>query len=287
MSIISTRPQVRSVVNARVLTNVCSTVEVLRAVTQQSAGIMTQLNQVSPVTSVHALPQLGESVRQLQQRQFRELRSQRKLSQIDALRISTLSALSQHALVLENPQAVNASLHMMRTASTITEAKQAQQQLMREILTQHNQVLTNTLKGACVNALRRIGFSSIQTRQGMDEKVRIAASNGRGKTLVTEIETDPRREPSISTEIVSGCDSETPAILDAFDKALEEEGVRSSAPIREETGGICRLETAKDFVGSRVRPAATSEAPCTTASDEGARRSQRLNSRNRNRQRGR
>ncbi|MCU1264375.1 MAG: hypothetical protein JWM21_693 [Acidobacteria bacterium] len=149
---------------------------------------------------------------------------------------------------------------------------------MKEIAVQHNSVLTNTLTVACANAFKKIGFDSVQVLPTINAKARLVASNPSGKTLVAEIAPDEQFDLSISTEIVSGCDSTTPAILDAFDKALEEEGVRAAKAVRKETGGVCELDTARDvlsFVRRKASPQDSVAGP--QSSDAALRRSQRLN----------
>jgi hypothetical protein len=42
-------------------------------------------------------------------------------------------------------------------------------------------------------------------------------------------------------------------ILDAFDRALEEAGVRAAPPKRKYTGGVCELAAARDYVLRKVR----------------------------------
>jgi hypothetical protein len=187
-----------------------------------------------------------------------------------------------------NPTTLKMRLKAFSMANTAQEAISARTLLMKEIAVQHNTVLTNTLTVACANAFKKIGFNSVQVLSTTNAKARLVASNPGGKTLVAEISPDDQFDLSISTEVVSGCDSTTPATLDAFDKALEEEGVRAAKPIRKHTGGVCELETALEvlsFVRRKISPQQDSVVG-PQSSDAALRRSQRLNdkkTRNQNR----
>lgn len=291
MSIISTRPQVKSVVNARVLESVTSIAEVIGCASALSSNLAMICRRASATHSsatIQAVAPLLQNVGHLQQRKLSGIKANAKLSHVEALKTSMLEAIADSPFVVSNPSAIAAPLKTVTAANSIPEITRAGQLLLKEIAKEHNGVLVNSLRLACANAFTKIGFTSIQTMPSTDAKVRLVATNAEGKTLVTEIERDAQQELSISTEIVSGCDSTSQDILDAFDKALEEEGVRASAPVRKETGGVCQLEASRlvqatrKFVRGQAQPASNKSA---NAGDGAARRSQRLNKRDQQRQR--
>jgi hypothetical protein len=281
MSTISTRPQVKSVVNARVTANVRSVTEIvntMRAVRSNTNLVRPGLQVPRKFSSLASAASLLASSNRLQQKRFRQLVNQ-KVSQEAALRISTLELLTRIPFAAANPTTLKERLMALSMASTAREAVSARTLLMKEIAVQHNSVLTNTLTVACANAFKKIGFDSVRVLQTTGAKARLVATNSGGKTLVTEISPDDQFDISISTEVVSGCDSTTPQTLDAFDKALEEEGVRAGSPIRKHTGGVCELDTAREvssFLQQKVSPRQDSGVEAN-APDAALRRSQRLN----------
>ena len=280
MSIISTRPRVRSVVNAKVLDNVLSVAEVMNStkLRQSSHNVLIQGQRRSRrISSVGSVTNLLESVAQMQLKRFQQLKA--KVSEIEALKSSTLELITRQPFAVSNPAALMNSIKTLEMAKTAHQAVNARQFLMREVTAQHNRVVTNTLRVVCTNAFKKIGFTPQQLISGSDDQTRLIAVNSAGTVLVTEITVGEQTEPSISTEVVSGCDKKTPELLDALDKALEEEGVRAAKPIRKETGGVCELDTAREvlsFVRRKIAPQQDSMAG-QHSSDAARRRSQRLN----------
>jgi hypothetical protein len=281
MSTISTTPKVKSVVNARVMANVRSVAEVLNSMTSvQSDRNTVQQRAQTPqkFSSLASTASLLASANRLQQKRFHQLLNQ-KVSQEAALRTSTFELITQMPFAVGNSATIKTRFKAFSMANSAQEVISARTLLMKEIAVQHNSVLTNTLTVACANAFKKISFDSVQVLPTINGKARLVASNSGGKTLVAEIAPDEQFDLSISTEIVSGCDSTTPAILDAFDKALEEEGVRAAKSVRKDTGGVCELDTARDvlsFVRRKVSPQQDSVAG-PQSSDAAMRRGQRLN----------
>lgn len=281
MSTISTRPKVKSVVNARVMANVRSVAEVLNSmpiVRSNNNAVQHRMQTPLKFSSLASTASLLASANRLQQKRFHQLLNQ-KVSQAEALRASTFDLITQMPFAVVNSATLKTRLKAFSMANSVQEVISARTLLMKEIAVQHNGVLTNTLTVACANAFKKIGFDSVQVLPTVNAKARLVASNRSGKTLVAEIAPDAQFDLSISTEIVSGCDSTTPAILDAFDKALEEEGVRAAKSVRKDTGGVCELDTARDvlsFVRRKVSPQQDSVAG-PQSSDAALRRSQRLN----------
>jgi hypothetical protein len=87
---------------------------------------------------------------------------------------------------------------------------------------------------------------------------------------VTEIGTAIDRETTIATEVIGMSDPSCGQILDEFNQALAEAGVRSSPPERKSTGGVCELEAAKEFI--RRQPVKSKTTPTDRAKSSTPRR---------------
>src|SRR6185503_13680019 len=95
--------------------------------------------------------------------------------------------------------------------------------LLKTIESEHQRLFVQALSLACSNAAVKVGFKTIQMASGPLGEVRIVASDSVGRTLVTEIQSVPDRDTSMVTEVVGVADGSCNEILDAFDKALDEE----------------------------------------------------------------
>lgn len=164
-------------------------------------------------------------------------------------------------------------------AKTLAEVKNAKVNLLSALEVGHQQIFTDTLVSACRKATLEIGFAKIEALPSpLSSVVRFSATDSLGRTLVTEISAPKDRDIRVETEVVGVSDGSCNTILDAFDKALEAEGVRSQPPKRKYTGGICETAAVRDFLAQKVKPEAvnTTEAE-NFASTNNVRRSQRLN----------
>ncbi len=145
-------------------------------------------------------------------------------------------------------------LEALKKASTVNEVELAGKDLSSSINNGHHAVFAGVVKDACQRASMKIGFSKIEAlpsrlRSGV---IRFAATDAKGRTLVTEIDTPKNRDVKIETEVLGVNDNSCHQILDEFHAALEAEGVSlGGPPKREGTGGICTLAAAKMFAGRR------------------------------------
>ena len=177
-------------------------------------------------------------------------------------------------------------------AQSLDETRQAQQVLLHQLDLGHRKALEQTLALACKNASIKVGFTSVQVRHGLQDALRVTATDARGRSLISEINPgDSHRDPSIATEVIGIRDGSCVTILDSFDRAIEEEGVRSGPPDRKYTGGVCELAATREFVLRKLRlqpnnlERQTKGSPSTNNDRTGRpRRAQRLNERARIRQ---
>jgi len=211
--------------------------------------------------------------------QARAAVKQNALPEIEAAKISALASIASTPYQVENSGSVRQQLSTLCGAASLSAVQQADNALLKTIESEHQRLFVQALSLACSNAAVKVGFKTIQMASGPLGEVRIVASDSVGRTLVTEIQSVPDRDTSMVTEVVGVADGSCNEILDAFDKALDEEGVRASKPRRKFTGGVCELAAARDFILSKVKPDATTNPEHATKSsyDAAARRSQRLN----------
>ena len=98
--------------------------------------------------------------------------------------------------------------------------------------------------------------------------MRVIATDPAGRTLVTEIVNSRDGEPGLETEVVGVTDGSCNPILDAFDKALEAEGVHSAPPTRKFTGGVCELAAAREFVRKKISQGQSSGIKASSSNND-------------------
>lgn len=215
----------------------------------------------------------------LHQQQVTQAVARHSLSQTEAIQVSTLLTVASTPYRVENSSAIQQPLEALRLSTSPDAALSAGQQLVATLEQRHHTVFVQALTLACTNASLKVGFDSIETQTGPTGAVRVIACDPSGRSLVTEISAHPHRDPRIETEVVGVSDGSCHALLDAFDHALEEEGVRSEAPKRRFTGGVCELQAAREFVRKKVKrtPATHDRQTPAERTDNAVRRGQRLN----------
>lgn len=175
------------------------------------------------------------------------------LPEAEAIRIETLVALGQSAFQATSTSHLQDSLLAMTTAETRAQVNATRTELTSQLGATHQRVFLNTLSTACQRAGAALGYTTVETTLSANGSVQLVARDEAGRGLVSEIQTG-KTGTSIATEIVGVHDGSCQGILDAFDAALEAEGVRSVAPERTTTGGICELSTAKAFLKQTLNP---------------------------------
>jgi len=201
-------------------------------------------------------------------------------------KLSELASLAATPYLVQDNATLCQSIATLERATTISQVQQAKEKLLKAMEHSHQQLFVQAVTLACTKASLKVGFSSVETMPSVVENtVRVVATDSAGRALVTEINADPRHEPSIETEVVGVSDGSCNQILDAFDLALEEAGVRSRPPSRKFTGGVCELAAARDFVRRKVRRSAGAQQNLQTPDASATRRRQRFNQPSRIKQR--
>ena len=211
------------------------------------------------------------------------------LPEVEATKVETLQEAA--AYQVEDTKPLEPPMRALQQASTPEAARQAKEEVMATLETEHHRLFTDRLVGACTRASKKAGFPNVETETRPGGVVRVVATNEAGHALVSEVDASPDEEPSLATEVVGVTDGSCTEMLDAFDEALEEEGVRAETPRRTFTGGVCQLAAAKEFVQRKLRAGVSTDADNAQADsnendhDDQRKRRQRRTRRRQNRKR--
>jgi hypothetical protein len=176
------------------------------------------------------------------------------LTSTEKIQVSTLLAVSQAPCLVERPEVVTHHVETLVKAASLDEAAVAQRRLMETLEAGHQRVFLRSISDACAKAAQRIGFGTIEAKTCTSGELRVIATDAAGRSLVSEIRVDRRRDVHLETEVVGGegcCEQ----LLDRFDEALEAEGVRSGPRARRSTGGVCQLDGARDVAKGKAESA--------------------------------
>src|SRR5439155_1069749 len=204
------------------------------------------------IREVKSLPVLRERSADFE-RDIRAFLTPYCLSTLEAKKASEIMKVIEAPYVVTTPKKVESVLAALAEADSLEAFDQRNKRLASILETERQLVVREALATACGNASSRLGFNNIETTWDTDDLVRVVASDHAGRSLVTEIRTPRGTEPRIDTEVVGVTDGSCHPILDRFDHALEDEGVRSAPPQRRVTGGVCQLAAAKEFVQRELR----------------------------------
>jgi hypothetical protein len=172
----------------------------------------------------------------------------------ETAKLALLSAVSATPFLVAPGVKLDAHVEALRCASSVAEVNRAGLALMGALEMSHQQVFAGALSVACANAALKLGFTPIESVAAPSGIVRLVATDPTGRALVTEIGTADDGGTDIRTEVFGVADGTCNQLLDAFDKALEDEGVRADPPRRTITGGVCQLAATRDFVRRKVKP---------------------------------
>ncbi len=183
------------------------------------------------------------------------------LTTADAVRAAVAHQVSE--FFVRETSVVTASLTTLQQATSVRDALVARDALMTAVRSEHEAIVSDSLAAACTRAASSIGFTAIDERIASDGTRRLVATNKAGHALVSEIRSCAEDGPSLATEVVGLYDGSCNSVLDAFDSALDNEGVRSLPPRRDFTGGVCQLSAARDVLRSFTRGLQSPESVAT------------------------
>lgn len=236
--------------------------EAMEAIPQQSAEVLRPLSLVEKDSQLHMKSALQKLDRL-------------RLPRAEQMRLSTLVSLAAGPYITNDLVSLDQPLAALVSARTPEETAKASAVLYQQVHAGHQQAFTRGLTHVCTNAVRKIGFSSVETGAGPLGDVRLIGTDADGRSLVVEIQKGKNGDSGLAAEVLGVRDGSCHTILDAFETALAEQGVRYTQPRRTPTGGVCQLQAARDFVLRRVDRGHVGRSG--GASNESQRRTQRLN----------
>lgn len=238
---------------------------------------------VSVVDAVISLPVLRDALQQRLREHLRIQKAMPRSEEVESIRRATLGAIAETPALVADAAILYAPIQQLVEARSSAAVLRARDKLIQVVEACHNKVFGELVRNAALAAFRKIGLTAVEVTSTLDTNLRMVAHDESGRTLVTEIDTNPDHEPSIATEALGVCHGASHALLEAFDQALEAEGVRAGVPpSRKKTGGVAQLEAAREFVRRPVRPI-QDQSPSRVDSKRTV-RTQRVNQRNRLRQ---
>lgn len=171
------------------------------------------------------------------------------LSPVERIKVSALAALDNSGCVVEKTDLLVRKMEALRTADNALSAREAQQALYRVVEEHHEALFVKGLTLACEKASVKAGFAHVETKGTSDGKaVRIIATDGKGRSIVSEVSGRNDHNKQIVSELIGVRDGSCKIIMNRFDLALQEEGVVSLPPERKFTGGVCDTNAALEFI---------------------------------------
>lgn len=199
---------------------------------------------------------------------------------LEALKTRTFRQLATQPFLVANPAELKTSVVALDRAKTLGELKAAHKSVMATLESGHQQVFTTALVQASQRAALKIGFTKIEVLPSpLQSTVRFAATDSKGKTLVTEISGTKDGNMRVETEVVGVSDGSCNTILNHFDAALESEGVKSKTPQRKFTGGVCELAAVREFLNRKIVSTTQNhiKSKPLASNDDGIKRTRLLN----------
>lgn len=204
------------------------------------------------------------------------------LGTLEAQKVSAILRLQTTPLAVQSESLnIDQPLDALFAARSSRQVEDAKAKLWNTFAAEHHNVMEQTIIQACTKACQKIGFSETRTEKRAENLVRVIAVDSCGRYLVTEIAaraTD--QSPNLTTEVFNAAGNSCHDVLNAFDQALEVEGIRSAPPEHKPTGGICTLAGTRELARRLSKPAAMPQiAASPNKRDEQIQRARKLNQR--------
>jgi hypothetical protein len=206
-----------------------------------------------------------------------------QLPPVEAARVATVISFEKTPFSFEATTTARFA-EALSSAATVDEVSKVTASFMDTVEREHATVFAGEVAVACRKACLRVGFNRLQTEVRTDQ-VRVIATDGQGRSLVSEIGVGLNSEPRIETEVIGVKDGSCAALLDAFDEALEREGVVGARRDRRLTGGVPAV--VRKVLGAAVSGSTSPGKSAAAESRTAAKRAARLNGAQSARSRGR
>jgi len=205
--------------------------------------------------------------------QVREELDGEEVSEVEAIQAETIGALEAAGhLNAEDASSVAETLGQLAEAESVTEARKLREETLSEANQSHRQAFVGGVADAVQEASMTVGFGNVQVSEGPTGDTRVVAENEKGQAIVTEIHDDGDGDPSLASEVVGVFDGSCHEIMEEFEAALAENGIRASSAATWETQGRCKLNAARDYAAEKY---GASKEPATDDSGDSLNRKQR------------
>jgi len=228
--------------------------EAVRAIVRACSDSLASRGPLSTIAS----PDSVRSARASTARRAEALISTAGLAPLDAAKALALAAPMAEPLVAIDAGGLLSAVEKVATAADLEAVETARLEVVRELDRQHGEAFQGVLLKACSEASRLSGFPQIEVYRSED-LARVQALDGAGHALVSEIRLDAAGAASVATEALGWRGHECQRVLDRFNRALEEQGVRSNPPKRRSTYGVACLGSSRDLE-RRLKPEPLGEA---------------------------
>lgn len=279
MSVVSSRPQVKSVSSAAIGAAAAGLVVVSARLV---ADMLREQGQVRLAATL-PVPRVADTVTVARPiAAVRAARARRQISltsphlppveRIKQQAIGTLTA----APVFAAPDRLREPLNALANANTVAEATLATNRLVQTVTTEHQSAVMQAAAFACSCASVDIGFTTIQSEVGLAGQLRVISTDDMGRVLVSEVRQDSDGEVSVESEMIGVTDGSCQVVMSQFDAAVERHGLHADTPNRKFTGGVCETAFARAVV-KRPRTAENKATLPSVTVRPDDRRTQRLN----------
>jgi len=265
MSEISSRPRVQSVACNAELPIVagfavlcCGALGILISSLSRAGTKAYEAHAASPkrlkIETVKPLSDVSRNFRIKNDEWTRKLTDEHRLDQVEAAKVATLLTLSNAPFVMERSasEMLGNSLKAFCKANDSASAQRLQEEFIQSVEDSHQTVFDKGVSLACAEATSQAGFASVKTVEKPSNMLRVIGTDSAARSLVTEITRDAKRHLIITTEALGLSDGSCGKIMDTFDQALESQGIKTAAPMREHKSGVLDLSLATAFVRSKV-----------------------------------
>jgi hypothetical protein len=173
------------------------------------------------------------------------------LSKLERERLEALNRLAQQPLRISDAAAITTHVNNVLSSTNSAQLASSVRHLRQAVVEQNDSIFAAGIARTCEAAMRKIGLGQITAGLSSSGTLRVVGSDDSGRTLVSEITMKPGCLPTLETETVNVLDGSCTEIVDRFDRAVEELGLRSGDPKRRVTGGLCQTAGGKALIRAK------------------------------------
>lgn len=228
------------------------------------------LSESESLVGCEALSEIRNATRE----QVRKELEGEEVSEVEAIQAETIGALEAAGrLNAEDAGSVAETLGQLAEAKSVTEARELREETLSEANQSHRQAFVGGVADAVQEASMTVGFSNVEVSEGPTGDTRVVAENEKGQAIVTEIHDDGDGDPSMASEVVGVFDGSCHEIMEEFEAALAENGIRARGAATYEAQGRCETDAAQDY--AKEKYGISEETATDSSGDNSPNRKQR------------